>query len=215
MGALRHRDQTGEGQHVDIALLDSILFQCKGLLTLGAMGVAPGRMGNEFGFAVPANVYSCQDGPVYVGVLLDAHWGALAEILGQPDLADNPAFATREARAENRDVCNMMLGDWLAERPRAQAIEIFLAHGLPIAPVQTFVEAAKDPHILERDMLQPTEFESGATAPITGPAAKFSRTPTRVRTAAPSLGQHTDQILEQLGLDADTRQRLKESGITR
>lgn len=215
MAALRHRDQTGEGQHVDIALLDSMLFQSNGLPTLGAMGVAPGRMGNEFGFAVPANVYNCQDGPVYVGILLDAHWGILVEILGQPDLADNPAFATREARAENRDVCNMMLGDWLAERTRSQAIEILLAHGLPIAPVQTFVEAAKDPHILERDMLQPTEFENGVTVPIVGPAAKFSRTPTRVRTAAPSLGQHTDEILEQLGLDADARRRLEESGITR
>ncbi|MFP6807064.1 MAG: CoA transferase [Pseudomonadales bacterium] len=214
MAALRHRDQTGEGQHVDVALLDSMLFQCNGLPTLGAMGVSPGRMGNEFGFAAPANVYSCQDGPVYVGILLDAHWGKIVEILGQPDLADNPTFSTREARAENRDVCNMLLGDWLAERTRAQAMDIFLAHGLPIAPVQTFTEAAKDPHILERDMLQPTKFGNGVIAPITGPAVKFSRTPTRVRTAAPSLGQHTNQILEELGLDANDRKRLEDSGIT-
>jgi formyl-CoA transferase len=213
MAALRHRDQTGEGQHVDVALLDSMLFQSNGLLTLGAMGITPGRMGNEFGFAVPANLFSCQDGPVYVGILLDAHWGALAEILGQPDLADNPAFATREARTANRDVCNMMLGDWLAEHTRAQAMEILLSYGLPIAPVQTFVEAAEDIHILERDMLQPTQFESGETVPITGPAAKFSRTPTQVRTAAPSLGQHTDEILEELGLDAERRKRLAKSGI--
>ena len=215
MAALRHRDQTGEGQHVDIALLDSMLFQSNGLPTLGAMDVAPGRMGNEFGFAVPANVYECKDGPVYVGVLLDSHWQTLTGILEQPDLAENPAFATREARSANRDLCNMMLGEWLAERTRDQAMDVLLAHGLPIAPVQTFVEAARDPHVLDRDMLQPTEFANGAVAPITGPAAKFSRTPTSVRSAAPELGQHTDEILQELGLDADQRARLEKDGVTR
>jgi len=215
MAALRHRDQTGEGQQVDIALQDSMLFQSNGLPTLGAMGVAPGRMGNEFGFAVPANVYDCQDGPVYVGILMDKHWQILAKIIGQPDLGENPAFATSEARAANRDLCNLFLGDWLKQRTRAEAMDIIANNGLPIAPVQTFVEAAQDPHILERDMLQPTAFEDGSIAPITGPAAKFSRTPTKVRTAAPSMGQHTDEVLEELGLSSQQRSELSDAGITR
>ena len=214
MGALRHRDQTGEGQHVDVALLDSMLFQSNGLPSLGALDVAPGRNGNEFGFAVPANVYDCKDGPIYVGVLLDAHWRTLVEILDQPDLADNPAFATREARAENRDICNMMLSEWLAERTRSEALEILLDHGLVVAPVQTFVEAAQDPHVLARDMLQTVTFDDGTSAPITGPAAKFSRTPTKVRSAAPSMGQHTDEVLTELGLDEDRRRALAQAGIT-
>ncbi len=215
LAALRHRDRTGEGQHVDVALLDAMLFQSNGLPTLGAMGVAPDRMGNEFGFAVPCNVYACSDGPVYAGVLLDSHWRTLARVIGQPDLADNEAFATREARAQNRDACNMILGDWLAARTRAEAIEILAAHGLPIAPVQTFVEAARDPHVIERDMLQPVAFDDAASAPITGPAAKFSRTPTRVRSAAPRLGQHTNEILAELGLSEEQRRRLADDGIVR
>ncbi len=214
MAALRHRDRTGEGQHVDVALLDAILFQSNGLLTLGALGVEPTRMGNEFGFATPANVYDCVDGAVYVAILLDSHWQALAPILGEPDLADHPSFATREARSENRDACNIMLGSWLAERTRADAIAILRASGLPIAPVQTFTEAAQDPHIIERDMLQPTALQDGTTVPITGPAAKFSRTPTRVRSAAPSLGEHNEEILEEIGIDAETRLRLEQAGIT-
>ncbi len=214
MAALRHRDQTGEGQHVDVALLDSMLFQSNGLPTLGAMGVSPGRMGNEFGFAVPSNVFDCSDGPVYVGVLLDAHWQALAQLLGQPDLAENEAFATREARVMNRDVCNLMLGDWLATMTRSEALVVLQEKGLPIAPVQTFGEAAQDPHVLERDMLQPTEFEDGSVAPITGPAAKFSRTPTRVRTAAASIGQHNLEILHQLGFDDAAIKQLEDDGIT-
>ena len=214
MAALRHRDQTGEGQHVDVALLDAMLFQSNGLPTLGALGIEPTRMGNEFGFATPANVYECKDGAVYCGVLLDSHWQALAPILGEPDLAEHPSFATREARSANRDVCNMMLGGWMAERTRAEAIATLGGQGLPIAPVQTFVQAAQDPHVLERDMLQPTVVQGSVEIPITGPAVKFSRTPTSVRRAAPALGEHTEEVLAELGVDAETLRRLQDAGIT-
>ena len=214
MAALRHRDQTGEGQHVDIALQDAMLFQSNGLPTLGAMGIVPGRNGNEFGFAVPANVYDCSDGPIYLGVLLDAHWKLLCDVLGQPDLAENEAFATGVARAENRDICNMMVSDWCAGRTREKAMEELLAKGLPVAPVQTFVEASQDPHVQERDMLQTIEID-GVDVPLTGPAAKFSRTPTKVRSKAPELGEHTDEILDELGVDAGRRQSLKDAGIIR
>jgi formyl-CoA transferase len=214
MAALRHRDQTGEGQHVDVALLDAILFQSNGLPTLGALGVEPTRMGNEFGFATPANVYDCTDGAVYVGILLDSHWQVLTSILGQEDLADHPSFATREARSANRDACNAILGSWLAERTRADAIAVLRDRGLPIAPVQTFPEAAQDPHVLARDMLQPTEIEDGTTVPITGPAAKFSRTPTRVRSRAPALGEHNEEIFDEFGIDAAIRQRVVQADGT-
>jgi len=213
MAALRHRDRTGEGQHVDVALLDAILFQSNGLPTLGAMGIKPARMGNEFGFAVPANVYQCRDGPVYVGILLDAHWKTLARVIDHAELADDPEFATGRDRAKNRDACNALLGAWLAERTRAEAMDILSGEGLCIAPVNTYGEAAQSPHVLERDMLQPTQLEEGPTVPITGPAAKFSRTPTRVRSAAPSLGQHNEDILAEIGYDEAARRKLKDSGI--
>ena len=176
------------------------------------MGVAPGRNGNEFGFAVPANVYDCSDGPIYLGVLLDAHWKILAEILGQPDLAENEAFATGVDRVQNRDICNFMVADWCGRRTREEAINALVERGLPVAPVQTFVEAAKDPHVQERDMLQKIKIQ-GVDVPITGPAAKFSRTPTRVRTKAPDLGEHTDEILEELGIDAEAREKLRRGGL--
>lgn len=214
MAALRHRDQTGEGQHVDIALQDSMLFQSNGLPTLGAMGIAPGRNGNEFGFAVPANVFDCSDGPLYLGVLLDAHWKLLCEVLGQPDLADNEAFATGVARAENRDICNMMVMEWCAGRTREEAMAALIDKGLPVAPVQTYVEASQDPHVLERDMLQTIEMD-GVEVPICGPAAKFSRTPTKVRMKAADLGEHTDDVLRELGVDADRVRALKESGVVK
>ena len=92
MAALRHRDITGEGQHVDVALLDTLTQNAS--LTLAAMGITAQRNGNEFGFAVPANVFACEDGSVYVAILLDTHWKVLARTIGYPELADDPSFAT-------------------------------------------------------------------------------------------------------------------------
>lgn len=137
---------------------------------------------------------TANDAPFYFALVLDSHWKLLASIIGNGDLADHPSFATREGRVANRDACNAMLGAWLAERPRAEAIEILSAAGLSIAPVNTYGQAARDRHVIERDMLQPTPQEDGSIAPITGPAAKFSATPPRVRTGAPPLGQHTEEI---------------------
>ena len=203
MAALRHRDQTGEGQHVDVALLDSMIYQTNGLPTLGTYGIQPDRWGNQFGFLAPCNLYECSDGPIYSGVLLDSHWQILAGIIGQPELAEHESFATREARAANRDVCDMLFGGWLAERTRAEAMEVLRDAGLPAARVQTLAEVVEDPHVIERDMLQPMTQADGVTVPIVGPAAKFSRTPTRIRTAAPGLDEHRDEILAELQADGD------------
>ena len=213
MAALRHRDQTGEGQHVDVALQDALLFQSNGLPTLGAMGIEPERMGNQFGGTVPAGVFECSDGAVFAGVLLDAHWRLLAPIIGEADLADHESFATREQRIANRELCNILMQNWCAGRTREEAVATLRAAGLPIAPVNTYPQAAQDPHVLERDMLQHTELQNGATAPLTGPAVKFSRTPTRIRRCAPEIGEHNAEILESIGFDADAQQALSASGV--
>ena len=102
LAALRHRDATGEGQHVDVALLDAMLFQTTGYLTLGALGVALPRMGNEFRIAAPANTYLCRDGRILIGVLLDTQWQRLAGLLGRPELAAAPGYATTLERLANR-----------------------------------------------------------------------------------------------------------------
>jgi formyl-CoA transferase len=98
-------------------------------------------------------------------------------------------------------------------QPVTEVERLFAAAGIPVAGVRSYAEAAKDPHVLERDMLQPTEQEDGKTVPITGPAAKFSRTPTRVRRRAAKLSEHTDEILAELGLDAAERQRLRNAKV--
>jgi formyl-CoA transferase len=213
LGALRHRDRTGEGQHVDVAMLDAMLFQSNGNLTLGAMGVEIKRWGNEVPFSVPTNTYQCRDGLVMAGVLLDTHWKVLARMAGRHDLADHKDYATIPGRMSNRKECDSMFAKWCEARTVEEAVAECAKEGIPCAKVRTYAEAARDPHTLERDMLQQVAQEDGKLAPITGPAAKFSRTPTRVRSGAPALGAHTDEILAELGIDADARKRLRESGV--
>jgi formyl-CoA transferase len=212
LAAVHHRDLTGEGQHVDVALLDSLLFQSNGYLTLGAVGDELPRLGNQFRIAAPANTYPCRDGTVAAGVLIDAHWKQLARVIGRPELADDAGYATTLARLARRDTVDALLRDWLAERSVAEAEQALLGAGLPFGRVRTYAEAARDPHVRERDMLQETPV-AGARLPLTGPAAKFSRTPTRIRTAPPALGEHTDAILEELGLAADERAQLRKDGV--
>ncbi|MFC4014152.1 CaiB/BaiF CoA transferase family protein [Nonomuraea purpurea] len=212
LAALRHRDTTGAGQHVDVSMLDALLATSDGHLTLAAGGAAAPRTGNQVELVVPANCYACADGHVYIAVALDRQWRALAEAIGRPGLARADGFATNAERLSNRDAVNALVADWCARRSAAEVESALTARGLIAQRVRTFAEAAKDPHVHERDMLQETELSNGATAPLTGPAVKFSHTPTRVRTGAPAPGAHTEEILDGLGLDAVARDSLRASG---
>jgi formyl-CoA transferase len=169
-------------------------------------------MGNEFRIAAPANSYRCRDGRIVVGVLLDAQWRRLAELLGRPELGSDPAYATTAARVARRGEVDGLLAAWLAERGSAEALAALAAAEVPAAPVRSYAEAARDPLVRAREMLQPTAHPDGSTLPLTGPPAKLSRTPIRVRSAAPALGADDDAILEELGYDAAARARLRAAG---
>jgi formyl-CoA transferase len=213
LAALRHRDATGEGQHVDVALLDAMLFQSTGYLTLGAMGIGLPRLGNEYRVAAPANTYTCRDGQIMAGVLLDSHWVRMAELLGRPELGRDPDFAKTPERIARRREVDQLVADWARERSVEQALAALHAADLPAAKVQTYAEAAQHPAILAREMLQTPSGPAGAAVPVTGPAAKLSRTPLSVRTAAPALGAHNEEILDELGVPPEERSRLRELGV--
>ncbi len=213
LAALRHRDRTGEGQQIDVSLLDAMLFQSTGYLGLAAQGVPLPRLGNEFRIAAPANTYLCRDGRLMAGVLLDSHWRRLAALIGSPELARDARYATAPARIARRREVDELLGRWLAERRLEEALGALAAEGIPAAPVRSYAEAARDPHVAERGMLQEVAQADGTPAPITAPPARLSRTPIGVRSGAPALGAHSDEILRELGLDAAAIRRLVAAGV--
>jgi len=213
LAALRHRDRTGEGQHVDVALQDALLFQSNGYPMLAALGVELPRMGSQFVVAAPAGVYRCSDDYVMMGVLLDSHWKVLANVMGKPELADKPEYATGRERVRRRAELNALVEEWVRPRTVAQVVESLVAARLPASAVRRYADSARDPHVLERGMLQEVELENGQRAPLVGPAAKLSRTPLRVRSAAPALGAHTEALLEELGVGAAERASLRERGV--
>jgi formyl-CoA transferase len=213
LAALRHRERTGEGQHVDVALLDAMLSQSNGYLTLGALGEALPRLGNEFRIAAPARVYRCRDGEVMVGVVLDAHWRALCGVMGRPELGADPRYADTAGRLARRAEVDALLAAWVEPRPIAEIVETLLAAGLAVAPVRSYADAAADPHVRARDMLVPVAQEDGTEIPITGPAVKLSRTPTTVRSGAPALGRHGDEVLREAGFDDAAIAALRERGV--
>ncbi|MEV2236919.1 CoA transferase [Micromonospora sp. NPDC049891] len=202
LGALAHRSRTGEGQHVDVAMLDSLLFSSSGLLSLAAAGAPPQRMGNQTDFVVPANVYHCRDGDIYLAVSLDRHWRRLTALMGRPELARDPAFATNRDRLANRSLVDAVVAGWCATVTVAAAVAALAEAGLAVSAVRDLRQVADDPQVRVRQMLQRTRLHNGTEAELTGPAAKFSRTPTRIRRPAPASGADTAEVLREWVADA-------------
>jgi formyl-CoA transferase len=209
MAALLNRNRTGEGQHVDVALVDGLIFQSNGNLTAGALDIPLERWGNQFSLAAPVNVYPCRDGCVYTGVLLDSHWRAFAAHVGRDDLVP----LTGGERIARRAELDSLFAAWCAERLTEEAVAILNRLGLAVTRVNTYGDAARDPHVRVRDMLQDTPLSDGTVVPLTGPATKFSRTPARIRSAAPALGAHTEEILKETGYSAAEIAALRAQGI--
>ena len=213
LAALQHRNRTGEGQHVDVSLLDSMIDSSTGLLSLAAQGVPTPRLGNTYAFAAPANAYRCRDGWVYALVVLDTHWKRLCGLLGRPELGDDPDYATLQARLGKRQEMDQMLSDWCRSRTREEVIKSFESEQLAAGPVLTPAETARDPHVVHREAIQEVTGKSGGTYRLAGPSAKFSRTPIRIRSRAPGVGEHSREVLAEAGFSGQEIEELAADGI--
>ncbi len=210
MAALSHRARTGEGQHVDISLLDAVMDSNTGLTAMAGAGLPTPRWGNTISFATPAGVYACKEGHVFAGVLLDSHWRVLAGVIGCAEWANDPHYATFPARLKRRDEVEQRMQAWCANQTRAEVIAACEAIGVTAAPVNTPEEAVNEPHLQAREVLGAVMHPCGTEVRLNNPAPKFSRTPAKNRSYAPLVGQHTEEILDELGIPESERQRLRD-----
>lgn len=213
--ALRHRDQTGEGQYLDVSMLDGMISAMSSnyMAFLGS-GKVPRPLGTGFPTVVPYRVFRASDRAFSIAVGSEKLWGAFCRAIGHPELQAHPNYATNALRIQNRAAVERTLQEIFCERPAAEWMETLGAAGIPCSPVKTFGEVAEHPQAKHRQMFPRIEHSIYGPHRVTGPPIKMSDTPGKLSTSAPRLGQHTREVLsEVLGLDGKTLVRLISEGV--
>lgn len=201
LAALRHRDKTGEGQHIDVALVDS---QIAWLINEGVnhltTGQKPKRRGNGHPNIVPYQVFETTDGYVIVAVGNDGQFRRFCDFLGVPDLADDPLYATNPARLENRDGLLAAIVPLLMARSTEDVIAGLENRKVPVGPVQTLDQVFGSEQVTARDMIAtvPTDDAAAGSVRLIGNPLKFSRTPVTYRRAPPRFGADTDDVMREI-----------------
>lgn len=212
MIALRDRDQTGKGQIVEGALLRTAINMMGGtLMEQAALNINRTPTGNRGQTSAPSDILPTKDGHVLVAVVGQPIYTRWAKLMGDEDYWLNDAkFSDDLQRGLNADLISARLGAWLAERTTAEAIAALEAARVPAGPVLTPQQVLDDPHVLETGYLKPVDYP-GMEQPALLPQAPMvlSRTPGEIRTRAPLNGEHTDEILQSIGHDAESIARLR------
>ena len=213
--ALRHRDKTGEGQEIDIAILDTgVSFMEAVYAQYKVLNEVQPRMGNDRPFSSPTSAYKCKDGYVYVTVTFNRMWKRFTKLVGREDLAEDPRFGSSELRRRNRDYMNTLAEGWLADKTRDEAVRLLVEAGIPAAPVNTVTEAVMDPQINAREMIVDLNHPGIGKMPVSGIVVKLSKTPGSIKTPVPKTGQHNMEIYHDLlGHTEEEIAKLKEQGV--
>lgn len=216
LGALRARDATGLGQHVDIALLDTAFsFLITAIPEYLLLGKRMTRRGNRDRYAAPANLFTARDGRhVFIASATDSLFPRLLDVMGRRDVLDDPRFATNEARMQHVEESEALLADWVSERTADEVVDLVRGAGLPCAKVATIDEAVEDPQIRHRDMLVELEHATAGRVPMHGLNIHFSETQQQIRRPPPRLGEHNAEVYrEWLGYSAGQVADLAASGV--
>ena len=202
MAALYHRAQTGEGQAVDVSLLaTSVTFMTPFLIERELTGILRGRQGNTGYYTAPSDAYRTRDGWINVPTIGDSMFRRWARLVGREELLDDPRMKDDITRSAHAEVINQIMAQWCSGRTRAEAVRELVQARIPCGPVNTLDEVLVDEQVRARGLLEETTF-GGQSVRVSSPAARLSRSAASVRRAAPRLGEHTDEILGQLGFSA-------------
>ena len=214
LAALRHRDRTGEGQAIDMALLDT---QVAMLANLGAnylvTGVAPRRMGNAHQNIVPYQVFEVADGHIILAVGNDGQFAKFCDIAGIAELAGDPRFARNADRVRHRLTLVPLLAEVMQRRTKAAWLGALEAARVPCGAINDLAEVFADPAVCARAMTAEVAHPLAGVLPLVASPMKLDATPVQYRRAPPLLGEHTDEVLREFGIARERVASLREQGV--
>lgn len=213
LAALNHRHETGEGQYIDCALMDSQLAALSNQATnFLCSGTSPVRMGNSHPNVVPYHVYAVRDGHIIIACGNDRQFRRLCAALEIPELADDPRYATDDARVENRDTLDAAIEEKTIAFGRDDVIALLEKATVPCGPINTVEDAFADPHTAARELVVSQPRGAGDVRTVAFPA-KLSKTPADYRLPPPILGADTQDVLAEVcGYDDERIAGLKDTG---
>ncbi|MDO5102507.1 MAG: CaiB/BaiF CoA-transferase family protein [Lautropia sp.] len=214
LGALAWRERSGEGQHIDMALLDvQVACLANQAMNYLATNNNPKRLGNSHPNIVPYQDFPTADGYMILAIGNDGQFARFCEVAGAPELAADARFATNRARVENRAVLVPMLKKLTVARNTADWIQALEAKAVPCGPINTLADVFADPQVQARGMQVTMPHPVAGQVPLVASPMRFSATPVDYRLAPPMLGEHTEEILAgTLGMSGDEIARLREVG---
>ena len=215
LAALRHRDLTGQGQQIDISMLDThVAWLANQGMNYLATGENPARLGNQHPNIAPYQVFPTKDGHIVLSVANDPTFKRFCEAFNLTHMLEDPRFVTNAARVGNRQLVTDTLTPVMMQHPTNWWIERLEALKIGCGPINKLSQVFEDPQVVARDMVLEMEHGSGETVKVIANPVKLSETPADYRLAPPLLGQHTDAVLsERLGLDARALADLREKKV--
>jgi formyl-CoA transferase len=217
LAALQQRHTTGVGQHVEVSMQDAVVNIIRvSLRDHQRFGEAMPRRGNQMGRGIPSTTYPCAPGGPNDYAFITAQqqmWPAFTTAIGRPELAEDPRFATEEARWDNRAPLNEIIEGWTRARSKHEVMRVLGAAGVPCGACQDTGEVLADPHLKARDMIVDVDYPTRGTYQTVGCPVKLSASPVEVN-RPPMLGEHTEGVLQSLcGVDPAETRRLRDDGV--
>jgi formyl-CoA transferase len=215
MAALYERRSSGRGQLVEASLLHTALNLAGGyLVEEAALGLQREASGNRSPICGPSDLFRVADGWIIVQVLGQPQFKRWTRLIGRPELFDDERFKDDQARGDNGEALSALMSQWCAGRSRQEALQALEQARIPAGPVYSPRQALADPHIQASGFLQPMDYPGlPGSAPLVTPPARLSRTPPEIKRRAPTTGEHTDEVLAEIGCGPEEIAALKRAGV--